>query len=69
MTDLESKDDEFGVEEFTQHAIVADAIPPDACAVAGEPLASTAWVIESGDLVKVIDDSACDLTVELLELP
>ena len=69
MADFECEDDELCVEKFAQHAIVADAIPPDACAVAGEPLASTAWVIESGDLVKVIDDSACDLTVELPELP
>ena len=69
MTDLESKDDEFGVEEFAQHAIVADAIPPDPGAIAAESFAPSAWVVQGGDLVEVIDDSTCDLTVELPELP
>ena len=69
MADFECEDDELCVEKFAQHARVADAIPPDPGAVAGEPLASITWVVQGGDLVEVVDDSTCDLTVELPELP
>lgn len=60
MPDVEGEDEKFGVADFAKYPVVTYPVAPDSGAISREALASVAWVLQSGDIVEVIDDSAGD---------
>ena len=68
MIDVDGEDQELIIFNGSYDPIVADAVSPQSCEVAGQSLPSRAGILAARSLTEVVDDASRGRLVELAEL-